>query len=730
VPTSIGVVANLGTSLHLQGSSADINAALGALVFTPGADYNGNLTISLQLGQLTGLLGSQIDLASLVTLGLPIVIAPVVDIVADEVFVSLDTATGFNVLANDNFENPSRTVSAIGGMTNGLTANGGSVTFDAQGNMLYTPASGFVGDDSFTYTVSSNGTSETATVTLHVALPNYAPSVTVPASLSLAEDTALILAGGNAIVVADLNNDVLTVTLSAQSGTLQLAGLAGLSAISGNGSASVTFSGTASAINAALDGLVFTPNADYNGPASIGVSVSDGVAVAQTGSVTLTITAVTDGVTDNLQTGPLTTVSFYPLANDTFSASPALTAYTQGAHGVVSLGVGGLMSYTPAVGYSGPDSFTYTVLSGGVSELVTVNVTVGNQAPTVNGSLAPIDTQDAAIVLNVATASVFSDADSLDVLRFSATGLPAGLNIDPLTGIISGVVNGRASTGGPNAGGTYTVTVTATDLSGTAVSTQLQINVANLAPVAGTSLAVAVEDTVLVIPRATLAIADLDGDAVTITSASALHGSVVVLGDGSLRYTPNGNYNGLDTLTYSVRDADGGVATGNVLVTVAPVLDLPTLQLPTLPILAEDTALVFASILGQSLAIADVDGKLLDLTLNAPNGRFSFSVPTTLGVIANAGGSLHLQGSSADINAALGALVFTPGADYNGNLTISLQLGQLTGLPGSQLDLASLVTLGLPLEIAPVVDIVNDQITVTQDSSVSFNVLAHRPTAA
>jgi VCBS repeat-containing protein len=722
VPTSLGVVANAGGSLHLQGSSADINAALAALVYTPGADYNGALNISLQLGQLTGLL----DLASLVTLALPLSIAPVVDIVADEVLVSLDTPTAFNVLANDNFENSGRVVSSLGGLNNVLTGHGGSVSFDAQGNLLYTPASGFVGDDSFTYTVSSNGTLETATVTLHVAMPNYAPSISAPASQSLAEDTALVLAGATAISVADRNGDVLSITLAAEHGSLTLAGLAGLSGVSGNGSDSVSFSGSAAAINAALNGLVFTPNADYNGPARITIGASDGLAALQTGSVALSIGAVADGVTDSLQTGPLSTVTFYPLANDTFSASPQISGFSQGAHGVVSLGANGQMSYTPGTGYSGPDSFSYTVLSGGVSETVAVNVTVGNQAPTVTGSLPTLNTLDGAIVLSIGTATAFRDGDSLDVLRYSASNLPSGLSIDPSSGVISGVVNGHASVNGPGATGSYSVTVTATDLAGAAVSTLLQVNVGNPAPLGGVNLAVTGnEDSVLTIPRASLLVVDPDGDSVSVTGASAQHGSVVVLADGSLRYTPNANYFGLDTITYNLRDADGGVGAGVVAVTVLPVLDLPTLQLPVLPVFAEDTPLVFASVLGQRLAVADVDGKLLDLTLTAPNGSFGFSVPTSLGVVANAGGSLHLQGSSADINAALAALVYTPGADYNGALNISLQLGQLTGLLGSSLDFASLVTVALPVSIAAVADVVDDQVGATQNLPVSFNVLAN-----
>ncbi|KAB2861755.1 MAG: hypothetical protein F9K43_20950, partial [Bauldia sp.] len=59
-------------------------------------------------------------------------------------------------------------------------------------------------------------------------------------------------------------------------GTLNLAGAAGLTFTAGaNGTASMTFTGTVAAINAALDGLAFAPTADYNGPAFLSLTVND-----------------------------------------------------------------------------------------------------------------------------------------------------------------------------------------------------------------------------------------------------------------------------------------------------------------------------------------------------------------------------------------------------------------------------------------------------------------------
>ncbi|GAB1399698.1 hypothetical protein MASR1M66_11510 [Aminivibrio sp.] len=44
-------------------------------------------------------------------------------------------------------------------------------------------------------------------------------------------------------------------------------------------------------------------------------------------------------------------------------------------------------------------------------------------------------------------AGAFSDPDATDVLTYSAAGLPAGLSIDPVTGVISGTIDNSASQG-------------------------------------------------------------------------------------------------------------------------------------------------------------------------------------------------------------------------------------------------------------------------------------------
>src|SRR5262245_38140520 len=68
---------------------------------------------------------------------------------------------------------------------------------------------------------------------------------------------------------------------------------------------------------------------------------------------------------------------------------------------------------------------------------------------------------------------------------------------------------------------------------------------------------------------------DSNGDALAVTGASAGHGTVTVNANGTLTYMPAGNYNGADTITYTISDGKGGTAAGSVAVTVNPVNDSP-----------------------------------------------------------------------------------------------------------------------------------------------------------
>ncbi len=61
---------------------------------------------------------------------------------------------------------------------------------------------------------------------------------------------------------------------------------------------------------------------------------------------------------------------------------------------------------------------------------------------------------------------------------------------------------------------------------------------------------------------------DVDGDKLTVTSASAPHGTTMINADRTVTYTPNDGFSGQDTLTYKISDGHGGTASATVAVTV------------------------------------------------------------------------------------------------------------------------------------------------------------------
>ena len=69
---------------------------------------------------------------------------------------------------------------------------------------------------------------------------------------------------------------------------------------------------------------------------------------------------------------------------------------------------------------------------------------------------------------------------------------------------------------------------------------------------------------------------DSDGDPLTIVSVGgADHGTTKLHSDGSIIYTPDANFNGTDSFTYSIGDGNGGTDTATVTVTVNASDDAP-----------------------------------------------------------------------------------------------------------------------------------------------------------
>ncbi|HEX8192845.1 MAG TPA: Ig-like domain-containing protein, partial [Allosphingosinicella sp.] len=125
-------------------------------------------------------------------------------------------------------------------------------------------------------------TSAPASATITIFAENDGPTNTVPLTVQNGtEDQNFVFSSGNnnAITVADPDAESaqhdMTVTVSVLNGRLTLATQAGLTSVSNDGTASVTLTGTASEINAALDGLVYRGNLNFEGDDTLTILTSD-----------------------------------------------------------------------------------------------------------------------------------------------------------------------------------------------------------------------------------------------------------------------------------------------------------------------------------------------------------------------------------------------------------------------------------------------------------------------
>jgi VCBS repeat-containing protein len=184
----------------------------------------------------------------------------VVEASADSATTDEDTPlNNIDVLSND--AGPNLSVSSF----DATSTQEGTVSKNADGTLNYTPKANFNGTDTFTYEACDDVVPEEcdeATVSITVNAVNDAPVNTVPGAQSTDEDTALVFSSGNGNRIStsdvDAGSNAVKVTVGVSHGKLTLSQTTGLSFTSGaNGDATISFTGTLSDINAALDGLSY-----------------------------------------------------------------------------------------------------------------------------------------------------------------------------------------------------------------------------------------------------------------------------------------------------------------------------------------------------------------------------------------------------------------------------------------------------------------------------------------
>lgn len=235
------------------------------------------------------------------------------------------------------------------GPANGVLINNGD------GTVTYTPNGGFASPptDSFQYTINDNdgAVSNTGTVTITVTAGVNNPPVANDTTVSTDEDTAVNITAAS--VGVDANGDPLTFQIFDSPTTMG-------GSVTANGDNTV---------------LTYTPPANFNGADTFTFSVSDGTDTSNTATITVNVTSVNDApvCTDvTLNTDPDTELlidvpnDLLTTCTDADGDSVTLETTTQPAEPGSTLAYDGVstLTYTPATGFSGQDSFTYTATDG------------------------------------------------------------------------------------------------------------------------------------------------------------------------------------------------------------------------------------------------------------------------------------------------------------------------------------------------------------------------------
>lgn len=360
--------------------------------------------------------------------------------------------------------------------------------------------------------------------------------------------------------------------------------------------------------------ITATDSLASTGSRAYGLTVAAPTPVAGNVSLTVSANSSANPVTLNLSGGPVASVAVASNAsNGTATAS------------------GTSISFTPAPGYAGSDSFTYTATgAGGTSNVATVNVTV--VAPTV--TLTPTSLANGTIATAYSANITASGGSAPYSYSLVSGSLPGGLTLS----------NGGSLSGTPNAAGSFSFTVQATDNTGFTGTRAYNLSVASQAPVTG-----AVSATVAANSSANPITLNLSGGAASSVAVSSApsHGTASASGL-TINYTPTAGYSGSDSFTYTATGAGGTSSPSTVSITVTA----PTLAItPATPGLADATQ---GSAYSASLAVSGGTAPY-SYSVSAGSLPAGLTLDTGTGVISGTPTALATSNFTITVSDALGA---------------------------------------------------------------------------
>jgi hypothetical protein len=399
-------------------------------------------------------------------------------------------------------------------------------------NFTYTPNTGFSGTDSFAFAVSdAEYTSASATVSIEVSPAPNEPPVASGQSLQTPFETALaVMLSG-----VDPEND------------------------------SLNYAITVGPVNGALSGvipdLLYIPNADFSGDDSFSFSVSDGEFTSAPAMVSIDVRPtpiflVWDPPQENEDGSPLTDLAGHRIHYGTTSMvyDVVVDLGMEASFDLSSLPVGPVY-YLAATSYDGAGNESVYSMEF-VWDSTAVPVT--NQPPVAVDQLNLATAYQTAGVITLAGIDPENDLLSFEVVT------------NPILGILSGVAPDLIYT--PNAGASGLDSFTFTVSDGEFISSPATVNVdvlpaPNEPPVASEqSLQTPFETALSVI----LSGVDPENDPLNYTVVSGPDDGVLSGVAPNLTYSPNTDFSGADSFTFTVSDAEYSSASATVSIEVLP----------------------------------------------------------------------------------------------------------------------------------------------------------------
>jgi len=527
-------------------------------------------------------------------------------------------------------------------------------------NLTYTPNANFNGLDTFTFKVNDGAAdSEPATVSITIEPVNDAPvadNQAVTAKQSTAKDITL--------TASDVEEDPLTY--------------------------SIVDNPTKGTLTGTSPNLTYTPNAGFTGSDSFTFKATDGTLESSVATVSITVTANNPPVANNqsVTTDEDTPVNITLTASDPDGDELTYSVITGPANGTLN-GTGPELTYNPNPNFNGSDSFTFKVNDGTIdSEPATVTITVNpiNDAPVANDDSAATD-EDTAVVVNVLTNDSDVDNDTLTVESVTQGSIGS---------VVKNADNTVTYTPNPNLNGTDSFSYIVTDSKGgtDSATVTVTVNATNDPPVANTDSYSVDEDVTLAVPAPGVLGNDSDVENNPLTAvmvSSTTNGSLTLNSDGSFTYTPNANFNGIDTFTYKANDGTADSTVTTVTITVNPINDTPVANTNSYTVDEDKTLTVPApGVLGND---TDIE--------NSPLTAVLVSGPSN--------GSLTLNSN--------GSFTYTPNANFNGSDSFTYKAND--GAADSSIATVSIAVNSI--NDAPVA--INDSATTQENTAVTINVL-------